>query len=71
MVADIGFIRRIRRIMFSGKIEESLAVHQRHKVVDIADGCGFRVHPADPADPADHVFRKYRRMFRYQRHKVA
>ena len=49
--------------MFSGKIEESLDVHQRHKVVDIADGCGYRVHPADPADPADHVFRKNRRIF--------
>ena len=71
MVADIGFIRRIRRIMFSGKIEESLDVHQRHKVADIADGCGYSVHPADPADPADHVFRKYRIMFRVQRHKVA
>ena len=71
MVADIWFIwqiRRIRWIMFSGKLEESLDVHQRHKVADIADGCGYSVHPADPAD---HVFRKYRIMFRVQRHKVA
>ena len=51
--------------MFSGKIEESLDVHQRHKVVDIADGCGYRVHPADPPDPADHVFRRNK-----HKHKV-
>ena len=49
--------------MFSGRIEESLDVHQGHKVADIADGCGYRAHPADPADPADHVFRKNRRIF--------
>ena len=74
MVADIGFIRWIRRIwriMFSGKTKKYLVVHKKPKIADVADGCGYRVHPADLADPADHVFRKYRRMFRYQRHKVA
>ena len=50
--------------MFSGKIEESLDVHQRLKVADIADGCGYRAHLADPADPADHVFRKNGRIYR-------
>ena len=50
--------------MFSGKIEESLDVHQRLKLADIADGCGYMVHPADPADLADHVFKKNRRIFR-------
>ena len=63
MIADIGIIRRIRRIrriMFSGNIEKYQKINERHKVADIADDCGYKDHPADLADPADDVFRKHK-----------
>ena len=65
IVADIPIIRRIRRIrriMFLGKIEEGLVIHKKDKIADIADRCGYSLHLADPADPADHVFRKNRKI---------
>ena len=69
MIADIGIIRRIRRIrgiMFSGNIEKYLKFNPRHKIADIADDSGYRDHPADPPDPADHDFRKDRKISKSQ-----
>ena len=52
--------------MFLGNVEEYLKIHQRYKVADIPDDCGYRDQPADPPDPADHGFSKHRKISKNQ-----